>query len=72
MGADAPIPPIVMSAAAPGGAPPRRFRTVFQLLEKVFRKIILPDLAFMRISPAAEVPRFDSYVIPLYKNAENP
>jgi hypothetical protein len=28
MGADAPIPPITMGAAAPGGAPPRRIKTV--------------------------------------------
>jgi len=31
MGADAPIPPVVMNAAAPDGAPPRRIRAYKQL-----------------------------------------
>ena len=29
MGADAPIPPLVMNPAAPEGAPPRRFSCLF-------------------------------------------
>jgi hypothetical protein len=37
MGADAPIPQIRISAAAPDGAPPRRVREFFILFEdKVF------------------------------------
>ena len=31
MGADAPIPPIAMNAAAPDGAPPRRIRWFFKV-----------------------------------------
>ena len=51
MGADAPIPPFAMSAAAPDGAPPRRICyqiaiLVFNLLKSPFisRNLVILDM----------------------------